>query len=89
MIHELKTDPSPFDALIQGKKNFEIRYNDRDFKVGDELLLKEFLQQGHGDIRFHGAVYTGRILHRKIDYILTGGMYGIEEGFVILSLSKM
>ena len=34
-IHELKTLPEYFDAVFMGKKNFEIRKNDRDYKVGD------------------------------------------------------
>lgn len=38
-IHELKLDTKYFDDVKSGKKNFEIRENDRDFKVGDILNL--------------------------------------------------
>ncbi|WP_444812245.1 DUF3850 domain-containing protein, partial [Streptococcus canis] len=31
-----------FEAIMDGTKTFECRYNDRDFKVGDELLLREY-----------------------------------------------
>jgi len=39
--HELKLDIKYFDDVKSGKKNFEIRKNDRDFKVGDILELKK------------------------------------------------
>ncbi|WP_331384989.1 DUF3850 domain-containing protein [Bacillus badius] len=42
MKHELKIYPQYFKAVVSGKKSFEIRKNDRDFKVGDTLLLHEF-----------------------------------------------
>lgn len=38
--HELKLDIKYFDDVKSGKKNFEIRKNDRDFQVGDILKLK-------------------------------------------------
>ncbi|KXT63177.1 DUF3850 domain-containing protein [Lactococcus sp. DD01] len=41
--HELKLDVKYFDEVKNGTKNFEIRKNDRDFKVGDILILKAFM----------------------------------------------
>lgn len=40
--HELKLDTKFFDDVKSGKKNFEIRKNDRDYQVGDILKLKAF-----------------------------------------------
>lgn len=40
--HELKLDVRYFDDVKSGNKNFDIRNNDRDFKVGDILELKRF-----------------------------------------------
>lgn len=41
MKHELKLVQPFFNDVFTGKKKFEIRKNDRDFKIGDELILKE------------------------------------------------
>lgn len=40
--HELKLDVKYFEDVKSGKKNFEIRKNDRDFQVGDVLELKAY-----------------------------------------------
>ena len=41
MIHELKIQSEYFVAVNNKTKTFEIRKNDRDFKVGDKILLRE------------------------------------------------
>lgn len=40
--HDLKCWPSFFEPIANGVKPFEVRSNDREFKVGDVLLLREF-----------------------------------------------
>lgn len=40
--HELKTWPKPFASILSGFKKHEIRVNDRDFREGDELCLREW-----------------------------------------------
>lgn len=39
MIHQLKTESKYFDQIRYGHKTFEVRKNDRNFKVGDYLGL--------------------------------------------------
>ena len=77
MTHELKIKTGYFEAVKSGLKNFEIRKNDRNFKVGDYVILKEW---------YH-ARFTGREVKRKITYIYFGsGTYGLSEEYCILGL---
>lgn len=82
--HELKTDPAVFDAVARGDKTHEIRLNDRNFQVGDNLLLRETVDTGWA-MRNAGAplVYTGRAATRTISHIQTG--YGLADDWCILS----
>lgn len=76
--HELKTWPQFFKVCRTGEKPFEIRKNDRDFKVGDTLMLREW------DPKFEA--YSGEECKFEISYILAGGQFGIEDGFVVMGL---
>jgi len=37
MRHNLKIEQRYLINILQGKKSFEIRFNDRDFQVGDKI----------------------------------------------------
>jgi len=63
MRHELKIWPEYFAVAWAGHKPFEIRKNDRKFKVWDEIVLQEF------DPTREGAEYTGREIEGFITYI--------------------
>ena len=87
--HELKTDPGCFCMSFCGSKNFEIRKNDRDFKVGDLLMLKETSFSGDEMKEGKPLEYTGRVLSRRINYILPGGKYGLSPEFVVMDVVKI
>ena len=76
MIHELKIFPEYFEAVISGKKSFEIRKADRPFAVGDILALNEF------DPTIPG--YTDNSCLVYVDYILSGDY--CKEGYVTMSI---
>jgi post-segregation antitoxin (ccd killing protein) len=84
--HILKTDLEVFEAVIQGKKTYEIRYNDRGYKVGDTLILKETKYTGREMKDGMPLIYTDREYKAKVSHILQGPCYGLAEGWVILSL---
>lgn len=88
-IHQLKTDPGVFDAVIQGKKTFEIRLNDRDYRVGDVLKLCETVYVGEAMKVGAPLIYTGRDCYVEVTYILYGPIYGLQEKWVIMSITPI
>lgn len=73
MTHRVKIKKEYASAYYEGLKPWEIRKNDRDYKVGDII---EF------EIIDHGGIYQ-----REITYLFEGGQYGLEEGYCIMTLS--
>ncbi|HES2369692.1 DUF3850 domain-containing protein [Streptococcus canis] len=78
MKHYLKLHPKYFDDVKSEKKNFEVRFNDRDFKVGDILNLNEY----------YNGYYTGRFVERRVTYVLND-FIGLTTGFVALGLESV
>lgn len=79
--HRLKTWPGPFQALVDGTKTFELRYDDRGYAVGDVLHLEEY-EPGH-------MTYTGREMRRTITYrcALSEWVPNAPMRWVVLGLS--
>lgn len=77
-IHELKIAPEYFKKVLSKEKNFEFRYNDRNYQVGDILKLKEY----------HNDNYTGRETSVQITYILQD-FEGLQPDYVILSIKSI
>jgi len=76
--HEIKCDPKYFTRLCDGTKTFEIRYNDRDYQVGDRLIIKEFdPEKGWPDHGSYGTVIA------EITYLTD---YFQKDGWVVLGL---
>lgn len=88
-IISLKTDPELFQQSWEGKRDWEIRVNDRDFKEGDILELVETRHTGEEMAKNRiDPVLTGRKMIRKIINVCDiGGSYGLENGWVILSVT--
>lgn len=72
-IHEVKIGATFFEEAACGKKNFELRRNDRGYRVGDLLELQEYRDGG----------YTGRTCRKLITYMLED-YTGLQEGYCIL-----
>lgn len=79
MTHALKTWPPFFVDVVEGKKNFELRVDDRPFAVGDILLLQEY------KVGTKEPGYTGAEIYKVITYILRDVPgFGLKEGYVII-----
>lgn len=81
MTHELKILPEYYRAVIERRKTFEVRKNDRNFKVGDKIRLREFDPD-------YKLKYTGREWYGKITYILKSPIY-CKKGYVIMSIKEV
>lgn len=81
--HELKCWPAEFAAVRSGDKPFELRRHDREFRVGDTLLLREW------DPRTE--TYSGSAVLRRVTWVLTEDQAAAVgcglRGFCILGLS--
>lgn len=82
MTHALKTWPLFFQRIESGQKTFELRKNDRDYKVGDRVLLQEWDPAE--------KKYTGKELERVISYILINAEeFGLKKGYIIFGLGNI
>lgn len=79
MIHELKCWPEYFQAVADGAKTAEWRReDDRHFDLGDSLVLRERDPAANA--------YTGRELVAVVTHLVRGPVFGIPEGYVMMSL---
>ena len=77
MTHELKIIAEYLNAIMEGTKTFEIRKNDRNFKLGDHLLLRAWSPIFEK--------YTGGLIEVRITYI---SYFNQKEGYVVMSIKK-
>jgi hypothetical protein len=81
LTHELKCDAPWFGLVFDGMKTFELRRNDRDFRSGDLLCLREYDPMT--------AEYTGRECRRTVIFTMTAEEFGLKRGFVALQLETI
>lgn len=98
--HSLKTWPSFWFAVERGDKKFEVRRHDRDFAVGDMLLLRmwdpsaksvggyvrDTERQSHSG---ESLEEMARTIHARVTCVMTGGQFGIAEGWCVLGIQTM
>lgn len=85
MLHDLKIERQFADAVIDGRKTFEVRRNDRGFNAGD-LVRFEVIEHGVA-VTFRCESHPLDMEIYRIGYVLSG--WGIEEGYVAFSISPV
>lgn len=82
MTHALKTWKSYFEYQESGDKLFELRKDDRPYKIGDYFLSQEFDNNKNE--------YTGKETKYLITYILREAeFFGLKSGYCILQLKPI
>lgn len=104
-LHELKIKDEYFNAIIESKKTFELRKNDRDYQVGDLIHFVEVYR----DIMYIGGIPAFDIVRQKtatkeytrefkgyeknlfeITYILENvPEHGLDKDYCILGIKKI
>jgi hypothetical protein len=78
-LHELKLAQPYYNQVKNESKRFEVRKNDRDFKISDHLLLREWSEvEG----------YSGNYLICEVLTILENENY-CKRGYIIMSISLL
>ena len=77
-VHQIRLAKTYFDDVANGIKTFELRKNDRGYKVGDILEMMEFADGKN----------TGRTVKVLVTYMLED-YTGIEDGYCIMATKLM
>lgn len=77
MEHILKVRSRYFSEIVLGNKMFEVRKTDRDYKVGDRLVMFEVTDDG---------AETGQSISTRITYFMQSPAYGLMDGFCIMGI---
>ncbi|MBI2473129.1 DUF3850 domain-containing protein [Candidatus Uhrbacteria bacterium] len=70
MTIKKKVWPVYFEAILSGKKKYELRLNDFEINEGDILLLEEWDPETQS--------YTGRVIEKMVTYV---GTFQIDKLF--------
>lgn len=74
-VHQIRLASSYYDDVLEGRKTFELRKNDRGYGVGHILELMEFAEGRN----------TGRVIRAEVVYMLED-YAGLEDGYCILGI---
>ena len=81
MLHVIKIKEQYADAIADGRKNFEVRLNDRGYNAGDRIKFSVISDSGipmpHA---LDGKTY-------KITYVHSG--LGMENGYVVFGIEEI
>lgn len=100
--HHLKINKEYWEPTVTGDMSFTVRRDDRGFQKGDIVVFYKYdsspanggFSSLDGRYVHDNDVYSYRskdpkdadMFEARITYVLTGGQYGIEPGYVVIGL---
>lgn len=82
MTHKIKILEPYADAIVEGRKNFEVRFNDRGYNAGDFV---EFTVISNDGIPFLTHPLNNKT--HRITYVFNG--MGIKDEWVVFGLGEV
>lgn len=79
-LHKIKLDYNFCDDVYSGRKNFEIRENDRLYQTGDLVSFTPFNSPNSVTHLIRDKLY-------EITYVASG--FGIKEGWVVFGIKEV
>lgn len=78
-LHNLKIEKQYIEPIVEEEKTFEIRYNDRNYQVGDVIKFVPTTDSYYGDIiKYKFYVIT---------YIFNN--FGLNENYIVFSFKEL
>lgn len=78
-LHNIKLEQQYVKPIVEKEKTFEIRYNDRDYKVGDIIRFKPTTDNYYGDL-IKNQFYV-------ITYMFND--FGLDENYAVFSFKEL
>lgn len=80
MRHDLKIKQCYLCHIVEGKKSFEVRFNDRDYQVGDTIRFLPLEDENYSAYDILNPIPEYRIVYVMSNFI------GLAEGYVAMSI---
>lgn len=83
ITHHIKLNIKYCNDVYYNRKTFEVRYNDRNYKIGDKIIFIP--------VNDNGTVTSHQISEKtyEITYVLKEFDIGLYEGYVVLSITPL
>ena len=81
MLHKIKIREEFADAILNGDKTFEVRFNDRVYQKGDTVKFSVVTETG---IVFNHPINE---MEFDITYVLSG--WGLKKGYVAFGIRRI
>lgn len=82
-VHWLKCWEEQYDAVARGEKHHEVRRSDRDYRVGDHLVLRRWNPAKGSYTAPHSAIRV------EVTHLTPGGQFGLPADTCVMSIAHV